>query len=165
MKHYVYVLNGPNLNLLGKREPHLYGHTTLAQIEDRCRRVAEQLGFDLFFAQSNMEGQLINWVHEAHEKPAAMVINPAGLSFSSIPLLDSLKTLSEPIVEVHITNIHSREPLYHHSIISQYASTGVICGLGPFGYEAALRYLAEQYEAHGSTSVRGVKGSKAKRHH
>lgn len=157
MKRQVFILNGPNLNLLGKREPHLYGYTTLAEVEARCRRAADQIGFELFFAQSNMEGELINWIHEAREKRAPMVINPAGLSFFSVPLLDALKTLSEPIVEVHITNIHRRDPLYHHSIISQYASTGVICGLGPFGYEAALHFLAEQYQARS-----GVPGGKAK---
>ena len=163
MKRYVFILNGPNLNLLGKREPHLYGYTTLAEIETRCREVADQLEFELFFAQSNVEGDLINWVHQAHEKPAAMVINPAGLSFFSVPLLDSLKTLSEPIVEVHITNIHRREPLYHHSIISQYASTGVICGLGPFGYEAALLFLAGKFQARDRETGATVKSSKRKR--
>jgi 3-dehydroquinate dehydratase-2 len=161
MKRHVYVLNGPNLNLLGKREPHLYGYTTLAEIDARCRAAAAALGFELFFAQSNLEGELINWVHEAREKPAAMVINPAGLSFFSVPLLDSLKTLSEPVVEVHITNIHRRDPLYHHSIISQYVSTGVICGLGPCGYDAALRFLANHYEARnrelGATATKSAK--------
>ena len=147
MKRHVYVLNGPNLNLLGKREPHLYGYTTLAQVEQRCREVGAELGFDLFFGQSNFEGQLVEWVHEAREKPAAMVINPAGLSFFSVPLLDSLKTLTEPVMEVHITNIHRREPLYQHSIVSAHVSTGVICGLGAFGYEAALLALAHHYRA------------------
>jgi 3-dehydroquinate dehydratase-2 len=144
MKRNVYVLNGPNLNLLGKREPHLYGHTTLAQVEARCRNIARQHDFELFFGQSNFEGQLIDWVHEAREKPAAVVINPAGLSFFSVPLLDSLKTLTEPLIEVHITNIHKRDALYQKSIVS-YASTGVICGLGPFGYEAALLAVADYY--------------------
>src|SRR5215469_6885973 len=110
MKRNVYVLNGPNLNLLGKREPHLYGYTTLGEIEQRCRELAGRLDFDLFFAQSNYEGQLIDWVHEAREKNAAMVVNPAGLSFFSVPFLDSLKTLGEPVIEVHITNIHRRDP-------------------------------------------------------
>jgi len=165
MKRHVFVLNGPNLNLLGKREPHLYGYTTLAEVEARCRRVADEIGFELFFAQSNMEGDLINWVHEAREKAAAMVINPAGLSFFSVPLLDSLKTLSEPTVEVHVTNIHRRDPLYHHSIISQYVSTGVICGLGPFGYEAALRFLAGHYEARDPQPDSGAKRSKRKPTH
>src|SRR6185436_13063411 len=129
MKRCVYVLNGPNLNLLGQREPHLYGHTTLAQVEARCKDVARELGFDIFFAQSNFEGQLVEWVHEARVKPAPVVINPAGLSFFSVPLLDSLKTLTEPVMEVHITQIHKRDPLWRHSIISEYVSTAVICGL------------------------------------
>jgi 3-dehydroquinate dehydratase II len=163
MRRHIFILNGPNLNLLGKREPHLYGQTTLAEIEARCHKVAGQIGLDLFFAQSNIEGELINWVHEAREKPAAMVINPAGLSFFSVPLLDSLKTLSEPVVEVHITNIHRREPLYHHSIVSQYVSTGVICGLGPFGYEAALLFLARQYRERDREPGRKAKSAKRKR--
>jgi 3-dehydroquinate dehydratase-2 len=152
MKRPVHVLNGPNLNLLGKREPHLYGHTTLAQVEARCREVAEQAGFDLFFAQSNYEGQLIDWVHEAREKAAAMVINPAGLSFFSVPLVDSLKTLTVPVIEVHITQIHKRDPLWRHSIISEYVSTAVICGMGPFGYEAALLWLAQHYQGLDATT-------------
>jgi len=147
MKRPVYVLNGPNLNLLGKREPHLYGHTTLAQVEERCKAVCAELGLEMFFAQSNYEGQLIDWVHEARAKPAAMVINPAGLSFFSVPLVDSLKMLTEPVVEVHITQIHKRDPLWRHSIVSEYVSTAVICGLGPFGYEAALRWLGRHYES------------------
>jgi len=146
MKRHVYVLNGPNLNLLGKREPHLYGYTTLAEIEQSCRELAARLNFDLFFGQSNYEGKLIDWVHEAREKDAAMVMNPAGLSFFSVPLLDSLKTLAEPVIEVHITNIHRRDPLYQQSIVSEHVSTGVICGLGPFGYEAALLALADIYK-------------------
>lgn len=145
MKRHVYVLNGPNLNLLGKREPHLYGYTTLSEIERRCRELAARLDFDLFFGQSSYEGKLIDWVHEAREKDAAMVVNPAGLSFFSVPFLDSLKTLAEPVIEVHITNIHRRDPLYQHSIVSEHVSTGVICGLGPFGYEAALLALADIY--------------------
>jgi 3-dehydroquinate dehydratase-2 len=144
MKHSVYVLSGPNLNLLGKREPHLYGHTTLAQVEARCKIVSDQLDFSMFFAQSNDEARLIDWIHESREKPAGLVINPAGLSFFSVPLLDAVKTVSEPVIEVHITNIHRREPLYQKSIIS-YGATGVICGLGPFGYEAALLAIADQY--------------------
>jgi 3-dehydroquinate dehydratase II len=137
MPRRVFVLNGPNLNLLGQREPHLYGYTTLDEVKANCERVAESQGFDLFFGQSNYEGQLVDWVHEARTAKAAIVINPAGLSFFSVPLLDSLKTVSEPIFEVHVTNIHRRDPLYQKSIVS-YGVTGVICGLGPFGYEAAL---------------------------
>jgi 3-dehydroquinate dehydratase-2 len=140
---HVYVLNGPNLNMLGKREPHLYGHTTLPEVERLCGKVADELGLVMFFAQSNAEHQLIDWIHEAREKPAGVVINPAGLSFRSIPLLDSLKILEQPIVEIHITNIHQRDSLYQHSLVSK-AATTVICGAGVFGYELALRAMANE---------------------
>jgi 3-dehydroquinate dehydratase II len=139
----VFVLNGPNLNLLGVREPHLYGSTTLAQVEQMCRRVAGELQLGCEFRQSNHEGVLVDWVQEARERRAAVVINPAGLSFRSIPLLDALKALERPIAEVHITNIHRRDTLYQQSLISL-AATGVICGFGPFGYELAIRAVAHQ---------------------
>lgn len=139
----IYVLNGPNLNLLGVREPHLYGSTTLAQVEQLCRRVADELGFTCEFRQTNHEGVMVDWVQEAREKAAALVINPAGLSFRSIPVLDALKTLDQPIAEVHVTNIHRRDALYQNSLVSL-AATGVICGFGPFGYELALRALAQR---------------------
>ena len=139
----IYVLNGPNLNLLGVREPHLYGSTTLAQVEQLCRRVAEELGFSCEFRQTNHEGVMVDWVQEAREKAAALVINPAGLSFRSIPVLDALKTLDQPIAEVHVTNIHRRDALYQNSLVSL-AATGVICGFGPFGYELALRALVQR---------------------
>lgn len=141
MSDTVYILNGPNLNLLGVREPHLYGHTTLAQVEQLCRQVCAELGLGCEFRQSNHEGVLVDWVQEARERAAALVINPAGLSFRSIPLLDALKTLEQPIAEVHITNIHRRDPLYQHSLVSG-AATGVICGFGAQGYDMALRALA-----------------------
>lgn len=141
----VYILNGPNLNLLGLREPHLYGSTTLPQIEAMCRKVCEELKLACEFRQSNHEGVLVDWVQEARERGAAVVINPAGLSFRSIPLLDALKTLDAPIAEVHITNIHRRDPLYQHSIVSL-AATGVICGFGPYGYELALRAIAQRMQ-------------------
>jgi 3-dehydroquinate dehydratase-2 len=143
MRPIVYILNGPNLNLLGVREPHLYGSTTLAQVEQLCRRVADELGLGCEFRQSNHEGVLVDWVQEARERAAAVVINPAGLSFRSIPLLDALKTLEQPIAEVHVTNIHRRDALYQNSLVSL-AATGVICGFGPFGYELALRALAQR---------------------
>lgn len=143
MNDTVYILNGPNLNLLGVREPALYGGTTLGQVEQLCRRVSADLGLQCEFRQSNHEGVLVDWVQEAREKAAAVVINPAGLSFRSIPLLDALKTLDQPIAEVHITNIHRREPLYQDSLISL-AATGVICGFGPFGYEMAIRAVAHR---------------------
>ena len=146
MSRTVYVLNGPNLNLLGVREPHLYGSTTLAQVEELCRRVSGTLGLECEFRQSNHEGVLVDWVQEARERAAALVINPAGLSFRSIPLLDAIKTLEQPVAEVHLTNIHRRDPLYQQSLVSL-AATGVICGFGPFGYELALRAVAECLDA------------------
>ncbi len=143
MRSVIHVLNGPNLNLLGAREPHLYGHTSLADVEALCQRVADSLGLDCLFRQSNHEGVLVDWVQEAREQAAAIVINPAGLSFRSIPLLDAVKTFDGPLVEVHITNIHRRDAIYQHSLISL-AATGVICGFGPFGYEMAIRAVAER---------------------
>jgi len=146
MSATIYVLNGPNLNLLGVREPHLYGHTTLPQVEQLCRRVATELGLGCEFRQTNHEGVMVDWVQEARERAAALAINPAGLSFRSIPLLDALKTLEQPIAEVHVTNIHRRDTLYQHSLVSL-AATGVICGFGTFGYELAIRALAHRLAA------------------
>jgi 3-dehydroquinate dehydratase-2 len=137
----VFVLNGSNLNMLGKREPHLYGTTALAEIEEQCVTLAKELGLDCQFRQTNHEGQMIDWLQEAFEKEAAVIINPAGFSFGSIPILDALKLIQKPLIEVHITNIHKREKLYQHSLVSTIA-TGVICGLGPEGYLAALRAVA-----------------------
>jgi len=142
----LHVLNGPNLNLLGKREPHIYGHTTLAEVEARCRKACAGHGLDLMFRQTNHEGQLVDWVHEARERAAGIVINPAGYSFTSVALLDALKASELPIVEVHITNIHRREAIYHKSLVSL-AAVGVICGLGPLGYELAITSLAGQLKA------------------
>jgi len=144
--HRVHVLNGPNLNLLGTREPHLYGHTTLAEIEQRCHRACSNLGLSLVFRQSNHEGQLIDWVHDAREHASGIVINAAGYSFTSVALFDALKASELPIVEVHITNIHRRESMYHKSLVSL-AGLGVICGLGPGGYELALTALAEHLKS------------------
>ena len=143
MTRNVYVLNGPNLNMLGKREPHLYGHTTLAEVELQCVKLASELGLEMFFGQSNAEHQLIDWIHEARERPAGVVINPAGLSFRSIPLLDALKILEQPIVEIHVTQIHKRGELYRESLVST-VSDVVICGAGTFGYELALRAMADR---------------------
>ncbi len=139
----VYVLNGPNLNLLGIREPHLYGHTTLEQVRQRCEEVAHGLGLRCDFRQTNHEGVMVDWIQEARAADAAIVINPAGLSFRSIPVLDALKTLERPVVEVHVTNIHRRDALYQQSLVSL-AATGVICGLGPYGYELALMAVARE---------------------
>lgn len=138
----ILVLNGPNLNLLGEREPHIYGHTTLEQVEASCREAGQRLGFDVQCRQSNHEGQLVELIHEARKTVAGIVFNPAAYSFTSMAILDALKASMLPIVEVHISNIHRREPMYHKSYVSL-AATGVICGLGPFGYQAALGFLAE----------------------
>jgi 3-dehydroquinate dehydratase-2 len=146
MRPTVYVLNGPNLNLLGTREPHLYGSTTLAEVEQLCRKVADELGLGCEFRQTNHEGVMVDWIQEARERAAALAINPAGLSFRSIPVLDALKTLDQPIAEIHVTNIHRRDALYQHSLVSL-AATGVICGFGAFGYELALRALAQRLTA------------------
>jgi len=136
----IYVLNGPNLNRLGKREPEIYGTTTLAEIEAWCREVAGDR--PLRFHQTNAEHQLVDWVHEAIDEGAGIVINPAGLSFRSIPLLDALKMFAGPIIELHISNIHRREEIYRHSLVSQ-AATAVIAGLGPQGYKVATRALID----------------------
>jgi 3-dehydroquinate dehydratase-2 len=142
MSKPVFVLNGANLNLLGTREPHIYGSTTLAEIEAMCRERAAQLGLALEFRQSNSEATLIDWIHEAIGAASGIVINPAGHSFTSIPILDALKVFRWPIVEVHISNIHRREALYHRSYVS-YAATGVIAGLGAQGYVLALEGISE----------------------
>ena len=137
----VLVLNGPNLNLLGVREPEIYGKETLADIKQRCVERAKGHGLAIDFRQSNSEAQLIDWLHEARNTMAGVVINPAGLSFRSIPLLDALKMYDGPKVEVHISNIHKRDPIYQHSLMSQ-AVTGVIAGLGGLGYALAVDAIA-----------------------
>lgn len=146
MNRLVYILNGSNLNMLGKREPHLYGTTTLDQIRERTEVLARELDLTTEFRQTNDEATLIGWVHEAFEQNAAIVINPAGFSFRSVPLLDALKLIAQPLVEVHITNIHKRDEIYRHSLVSL-AATGVICGLGPGGYLLAMRAVAEAFDA------------------
>jgi 3-dehydroquinate dehydratase-2 len=134
----IFVLNGPNLNRLGTREPEIYGETTLAQIEAMCREAAGER--PLRFHQSNAEHQLVDWVHEAIDGGAGILINPAGLSFRSIPLLDALKMFPRPIIEFHISNIHRREEIYHRSLVSSVA-TAVLAGLGPQGYPMAVKAL------------------------
>ncbi len=131
------ILNGPNLNLLGVREPHIYGTTTLAAIEASCKEMAGILGASLAFHQSNHEGALVDLIQAARSEADAIVINPAGFSFTSIAILDALKAFDGPIVEVHISNIHARDELHRHSKLSS-AVRGVICGLGPYGYIAAM---------------------------
>ncbi|MDX8438954.1 type II 3-dehydroquinate dehydratase [Mesorhizobium australafricanum] len=137
----VLVLNGPNLNLLGKRQPEIYGCETLADVETLCRRTGEGLGIAIDFRQGNAEHELIGWIHDARELAAGIVINPAGYSHTSIAIMDALATCACPIIEVHISNIHRRESFRHHSHVS-YVAAGVICGCGIEGYALALRRLA-----------------------
>lgn len=142
----IYILNGPNLNLLGQREPHIYGAETVADLQKRAESRAAKHGLAIEFRQSNHEGVLIDWLHEAREKAAAIIINAGGLSHTSVALPDALLALDMPVIEVHITNIYRREPYRHHSYVSA-AATGVICGLGPTGYEIALDALAERLKS------------------
>jgi 3-dehydroquinate dehydratase-2 len=137
----LWILNGPNLNLLGEREPEIYGSTTLAAVEESCRAFAELLGVELAFRQTNHEGVLVDWIHEARHAADALIINPAGCSFRSIPVLDALKAFAPPIIELHISNIHGRDELHRHSIMSG-AATAVICGLGIYGYIVAMQSAA-----------------------
>jgi 3-dehydroquinate dehydratase-2 len=142
MPHPLFVLNGTNLNMLGKREPELYGTTTLAEIQQRTERLAAELDLDCTFRQTNHEGVMVDWIQEAFARDAAVIINPAGLSFGCVPVLDALKLLRKPVIEVHLTNIHQRPAPYTHSLVSL-AANGVICGLGPTGYLLAVRAVAE----------------------
>lgn len=137
----IYILNGPNLNRLGKREPEIYGHTTLAEVEGWARDAAG--GREVRFHQSNAESQIIDWVHEAIDTGAAgLIINPAGLTFTSVPVMDALKMFNGPKIELHISNIHAREAVYHRSLMSPVV-TAVIAGLGPRGYPVAVRALCD----------------------
>jgi 3-dehydroquinate dehydratase-2 len=136
------ILNGPNLNMLGIREPHIYGTTTLGAIKKSCEEFAEYLGATLQFEQSNHEGVLVDQIQSAREKADALILNPAGFSFTSIAMYDALKTFEGPILEVHISNIHARDELHRHSKLSS-AVKGVICGLGPYGYIVAMQAAAQ----------------------
>jgi 3-dehydroquinate dehydratase-2 len=135
MSKAIVVINGPNLNRLGKREPEIYGTTTLAEVEAMCREAAA--GHPLEFKQSNAESEIISWIHDAIDDAAAIIINPAGLTFTSVPIMDALKMFPGPIFELHISNVHRREAIYHNSLISKVA-TAVIAGLGPDGYPTAV---------------------------
>ena len=136
----IFILNGPNLNRLGTREPHIYGRTTLAEIEEMCREAAPDL--DIVFRQSNREYELIEWVHEAIDGGSGIIINPAAFTFTSMAIMDALKMFPCPIIELHISNIHRREPIYHRSYVSPVA-TAVIAGLGPQGYPIAVRAMRD----------------------
>lgn len=142
----ILILNGPNMNMLGIREPEIYGATSLKDVEAMCGEVAEELGLRIDFRQSNHEGELIDWVQEGHGKVAGIIVNPAGLTTTSISLMDALKAVDLPTVEVHISNIHRREEFRHNSYIVK-AALGAICGLGVSGYRYALMALAEHLKA------------------
>lgn len=135
----IYVLNGPNLNRLGKREPDVYGRTTLAEIDAMCRAATAR---PVIFRQTNSEQQLIEWVHEAVDEAAGILINPAAFTFTSLALLDALKMFPGPIIEFHISNVHRREPIYHRSYVSMTA-TAVMAGLGAEGYPTAVAALEQ----------------------
>ena len=144
MTRPIYVLNGPNLNRLGKREPEIYGYTTLDEVEAMCREAAGET--PVVFHQSNREYELVDWIHEAIDGEAAgIVINPAGLTFTSVPIMDALKMFPGPIIELHISNIHRREAVYHNSLVSKVA-TAVIAGLGPAGYSTAVKAMQQLTE-------------------
>ena len=146
MSRLVYVLNGPNLNLLGKRQPHIYGHETLADVERDCRALAAELALDLRFHQSNREYEIIDWIHEARETAGGIAINPAAFTHTSVAILDALNTFDHPVIEVHISNVHKREEFRHKSYVSLRAD-GVIAGCGTQGYLLAIRRLAQLMDA------------------
>lgn len=147
----IYVLNGPNLNLLGRREPKIYGRATLKDVEALCRKTAAERKFAVEFRQSNHEGQLVDWIQEAEAKKAAgIVLNPGGYTHTSVAIHDAIKAVSVPVIEVHVSNIHARESFRHHSYVSPVAKA-MICGFGIIGYALAITGLA------------GTVGAKSKR--
>jgi 3-dehydroquinate dehydratase II len=154
MSRLVYVLNGPNLNLLGKRQPHIYGHETLADVERDCAALAKELKLTLKFHQSNREYELIDWIHEARETAGGIVINPAAFTHTSVALLDALNTFEPPVIEVHISQVHKREAFRHHSYVSHRADA-VMAGFGTQGYQLALRRIARLLDE--AAAQKGVK--------
>jgi len=136
----IYILNGPNLNLLGQRQPDIYGTETLADVEVRCTQTADALGLAVRFLQSNHEGQLVDWIQEARQAAQGIVINAGAYTHTSVAILDALNAFDGPVIELHISNIHAREAFRHHSFISARAD-GIIAGFGTQGYELALHRL------------------------
>jgi len=139
----ILILNGPNLNLLGTRQPEVYGHTTLADVEAMCAEKAKTLGIEVDFRQSNHEGTLVDWIHEAKGKHDGIVINAGAYTHTSIALMDAIASVELPVAEVHISNIHQRESFRHLSYISKVA-VGMICGFGPYGYLMGIDALVER---------------------
>ena len=140
MSKTVYILNGPNLNLLGKRQPDIYGKDTLADVEAACSAVGKEVGISVQLLQSNQEGQLIDWIHEARTKAKGIIINPGAYTHISIAILDALNAFDGPVLEVHVSNVHKRESFRHHSYVSLRAD-GVIAGFGVEGYALATRRM------------------------
>jgi 3-dehydroquinate dehydratase II len=141
MSRLIYMLNGPNLNLLGKRQPQIYGSETLADVEQDCRALAKTLKLDVTFHQSNREYEIIDWIHEARETAGGLIINPGALTHTSIAILDALNTFDHPVIEVHISQVHKREAFRHHSYVSHRADA-VMAGFGTQGYQLALQRVA-----------------------
>ncbi|HXF55111.1 MAG TPA: type II 3-dehydroquinate dehydratase [Hyphomicrobiaceae bacterium] len=146
MNRPVLILNGPNLNLLGTREPHIYGSQTLAEVEQMCQDRARQCGLAISFRQSNSEAQLVEWIHEAIDAADGIIINPAAYTHTSVAILDALNMVKAPIIELHISNPHKREPFRHHSYVTL-AATALICGLGVNGYPIAVQAMADLIKA------------------
>lgn len=144
MTRTVLVLNGPNLNMLGTREPATYGHETLADISALCSRTAAGLGFEVEFRQTNHEGELIDWIHQARGRCAGILINPAAWTHTSVAIRDALVASELPVIEVHLSNVHKRDEFRHHSFVSAIA-VGVICGLGSQGYSLALQHFSQLF--------------------
>lgn len=140
MTKTIYILNGPNLNLLGKRQPEIYGTDTLDDVARNCQALASEFGLQIKMLQSNWEGQIIDWIHEAREAAAGIIINPAALTHTSIGILDALNTFEGPVIEVHISQVHKREAFRHHSYVS-HRSDAVMAGFGINGYALATRHL------------------------
>src|SRR3954471_23767661 len=141
MSRVVYILNGPNLNLLGRRQPKIHGYETLADVEADCRKLAQELSLEIRFHQSNREYEIVDWIHEARETAGGIAINPAAFTHTSVAILDALNTFEGPVIEVHISNVHKREEFRHRSFVSLRAD-GVIAGCGTQGYLLGLRRVA-----------------------
>lgn len=138
----IWVLNGPNLNLLGRREPEVYGRSTLPEIQERCEKVAVELGYGIDFRQTNHEGELVDWIQQVPADACGLVLNAGAYTHTSVAIHDALRAVAVPVVELHLTNVFAREAFRHTSHISS-AATGLICGFGPIGYVCAIRVLAD----------------------